>query len=108
MNRFDSSLDDLVPWAVDGLALLETGVYKFAETPSFGIISIVLDVNLSLLAVEKSFTRIGGVLQKLCWKIGPGSIELRGAEVTLYPLYPLCPSIDYIKSQIDTTHEPTL
>ena len=98
MNELESSLEDLVPWAVDRLALLETELCNFVERRLFSIFSNTLDVSLSTLACEKSFTQIGGILRKLRWKTDAESIELRGAEGTLYPLYLLYPSIDYITS----------
>ena len=65
MNEFDSSLEDLVSWAVDLLALPKTELNNFVDTAPFGMLSIVLNVSLNFLAVEGNFTQIRGMLKKL-------------------------------------------
>ena len=82
----------LCVWAVDWLALPVTELSKLANTPSFGMLSIALEASLSILVIERSFTRIRRILRKRHKKAGVGSNELRRQRGKwLYPLYPSTP-----------------
>lgn len=65
LNEVDSSLEDLVSWAMDLLALLETELDNFVVTTPFGMLSLALNVSLSFVVVKGNFTEIKGILQNL-------------------------------------------
>ena len=46
INEFDYSFKDLVPWAVDWLALLATELNNSVDNPTFAMIATLLDVFL--------------------------------------------------------------
>lgn len=68
MNEFGSSLEDLVPWVVDRLAIPAMEPDNCSVPYLFNIIYIGLDENLSHVAIERSFPEVCGILRELCSK----------------------------------------
>ena len=99
INELDSFFEDSVPWAVDWLPLLETELSNFANTALFGMLSILLDIFLSILAVEINVTQIGGILEKPHSKNGQPLNPLYPSYPVypIYLLYSLCPLSPLLK-----------